>query len=509
MNRLTEPAAREGAITGALYQFLATSSSFIAGSLFYIYLAKFYTPTDVGNVALLLATVGIFNSIFSLGLSQASQHFISYYIGKGEYSRVRIFVFRTISYGITSSFAAMLSLIFLSSFISKTFFHSLAFTSTVQLLSVYLFALIMFGIFSGILLGMQRFKVSALISIATSTLAYGLSIILLQEFHTDAMIIIGWTIGYVLGTILLGSISIHLSIQHRPEHGHFSYREIMTYSTPILFSGIIGTSAAYIDRFVVAAFVNTGALGIYNFVLLVSSSLSLFLIPLYNVLLPKLSELFSLHDKKAIVMGIKLSCSLISLLYVPAALGATAISGRIIILLSQSQYLSAVIPMDVFLIISAMFITYGVLVQAVSSIRKTPILVLSAGTSLFFNIAFSVILIPRFGLLGAAISNSTVTVTAYFVLRWYIRLNDYSISNFATTLKVWIASGTMAIAVFLLSKMIPENISSFLLLIAFGTGVYILLARLLKALNEDDRRYMRELFGDRYAKLYAIVNRIF
>ena len=506
---MTEPATREGAITGALYQFLATSSSFIAGSLFYIYLAKFYTPTDVGNVALLLATVGIFGSIFSLGLSQASQHFISYYLGKGQYSKIRAFVFRTITYGTVSSLVAMLSLIILSSYISGVFFHTLSFTGTIQLLSVYLFASIMFGILSGILLGMQRFRRAAIVSIFTSTLSYGMAGMLLFEYHTDEMIVFGWMIGYTLGTMLLAISAIRLSIKHPKELQRLSYREVMLYSSPILFSGIIGTSAAYIDRFVVAFFINVATLGIYNFVLLVSTALSLFLSPLYNVLLPKLSELFSHQDKESIIRGMKLSTNLINLIYVPAALGAAALSGRIIILLSQTQYLSATLPMAIFLIISAMFITGGVLAQTVSSIRKTPIFILSASATLASNIILSIFLIPAFGTTGAALSNSSVTVLSFFILLWYTKINGYSGLDFIVTLKVWFAAGTMAVVVYTASTGMPGNVTYLAILIALGIIIYLTLARVARIFSTDDKEWLRQLFGGKHSILYSLIERLF
>lgn len=506
---MTERAAREGAVTGALYQFLATSSSFIAGSLFYIYLAKFYTPTDVGNVALLLATVGIFSSIFSLGLSQASQHFISYYLGKGQYSKIRAFVFRTITYGTISSLVAMLSLIILSSYISGVFFHTLSFTGTIQLLSVYLFASIMFGILSGIMLGMQRFRRAAIVSIIASTLSYGMAGVLLFEYHTDEMIVLGWMIGYTLGAFLLAISAIRFSTQHPKESLRFSYHDVMLYSSPILFSGIIGTSAAYIDRFVVAFFINVATLGIYNFVLLVSTALSLFLSPLYNVLLPKLSELFSQHDKESIIRGMKLSTNMINLIYVPAALGAAALSGRIIILLSQTQYLSATIPMAIFLIISAMFITTGVLVQTVSSIRRTPIFLLSASATLASNIILSIFLIPAFGTTGAALSNSSVTVLAFFILLWYTKLNGYSGLDFVAMLKVWFAAGTMAVVVFIASTEMPGNIIYLAILIVLGALVYLALARLVRIVSTDDKESLRQLFGEKHSRFFKLIQSIF
>ena len=243
--------------------------------------------------------------------------------------------------------------------------------------------------------------------------------------------------------------------------------------------------------------------------LLVSTTLSLFLSPLYNVLLPKLSELFSHQDKESIIRGMKLSTNLINLIYVPTALGAAALSGRIIILLSQTQYLSATLPMAIFLIISAMFITSGVLAQTVSSIRKTPIFILSASATLASNIILSIFLIPAFGTTGAALSNSSVTVLSFFILLWYTKLNGYSGLDFIVTLKVWFAAGTMAVVVYTASTAMPDNVAYLAILIVLGVIVYLALARVARIFSTDDKEWLRQLFGGKYSILYSLIERLF
>ena len=356
---------------------------------------------------------------------------------------------------------------------------------------------------------MQRFRRAAIVSIFTSTLSYGMAGMLLFAYHTDEMIVVGWTIGYALGTLILAISAIHFSLRHPKEVLRFSYQEVMLYSTPILFSGIIGTSAAYIDRFIVAFFINVATLGIYNFVLLVSFALSLFLTPFYNVLLPKLSELFSQKNKEAIVKGVRLSTTIINMIYVPAALGTAALSSRIIILLSQTQYLSSDVPMVIFLIISAMFITNGVLVQTVSSIRKTPILIISATASLASNIILSIFLIPAYGTTGAALSNSSGNVLTFFVLLWYTKLNDYSGLDFVATLKVWFVAGIMAVVVFFASIELPSNLIYLALLFALGITVYLALARVARLFSKDDKEWMKQFFNNKDSIVYKLIDTFF
>jgi O-antigen/teichoic acid export membrane protein len=53
----------------AIYQFLGNGVQMISGSLFYIFAAHIFSPSDLGTIALFIAIVGLFNIVFTLGLN--------------------------------------------------------------------------------------------------------------------------------------------------------------------------------------------------------------------------------------------------------------------------------------------------------------------------------------------------------------------------------------------------------------------------------------------------------
>ena len=165
--------------------------------------------------------------------------------------------------------------------------------------------------------------------------------------------------------------------------------------------------------------------------------------------------------------------------------------------------------MEIFLIISAMFITSGVLGKTVSSIRKTPIFILTASATLASNIILSIILIPVFGTIGAALSNSSVNVVTFLILYWYTKLNGYSGINFIATLKVWFAAGTMAVVVSIASTEMPSSVAYLAILIILGILLYLALARTARVFSTDDKEFMKHLFTDKYSLLYRFINTFF
>ena len=115
---------RQSAVAGSVYQYASTFTFFISGLIFYIFLAKTFPTSIVGEMSLLIAIVTIFNIVFSLGLQQGAQHFISYYLGRGDSEAVHSLIMKMIVIGLI--FAAIGSAVtfVIAPYISILFFHT-------------------------------------------------------------------------------------------------------------------------------------------------------------------------------------------------------------------------------------------------------------------------------------------------------------------------------------------------------------------------------------------------
>jgi len=75
---------RDTTIRGAYWQHLSPLTLVVVGGLFYIFIIHFYNTEIVGVFSLLSAIAFLFSTVFSLGLQQEVQHFISYHLGRGD-----------------------------------------------------------------------------------------------------------------------------------------------------------------------------------------------------------------------------------------------------------------------------------------------------------------------------------------------------------------------------------------------------------------------------------------
>lgn len=490
----------------ALFQFTGTSVQFFSGMIFYLIIVRLFNTTAVGAIALFLAIVGLFQVVFSFGLGTAAQHFTSYSIGKGDYASASKVFYKIISYGFAVSIAGFFALLLLSPYLSLIFLHSSAYTNLVRLLSVVLLGNILFGILNGTMLGLQNFRLSALINIIIWIFYYFGSIILAYFIHDLDSLILGWTIGIFLGVFVQLALILRLLSRFRGFSKVVSTEALMRYSLPVVLSGLIGYGAAYADRFVVAGLLNLSSLGVYNFALLVSSSIGFLAVPFNNILMPKFSELYGKGQRDVIANHVKASSMLLTSLFVPAALGIAALSPIIMNLLGGPQYLGGAVPLSIVMVLSGLFVSSNILTQAVASVRKTKIFLYSSSIAFGSNILFSYLLIPRFGLVGAAFGFSSVYAGTFFALYYFARREKIASFDMSGTIKIWVAALIMFAIVAMLVDDLGTQIYMLPVYMTIGAFIYLSLARILKLFRKENKELVLSLFPEQYGRIRRIIS---
>ena len=490
----------------AIFQYTASGVQLVSGLLFYVVISHLFSKGEVGAIALFLAIIGLFNTFFSFGLGNAAQHFTSYNLGNGDLSSVRQTVFKFILFGFIFSMLGFIALMVFSGEISLIFLHSSSYTGLVRILAVVLIGNITLSILNGVLLGIQSFRISAIINIIIWTTYYFGSVIFAYLVRSLDMIIIGWLIGVFLGVafqlfFILYSMRKYSGPGMAPKNSH-----LFKYSVPILFSGLISYGAFYADRFIVSGLLSLSSLGVYNFSLLIASSIGFIVIPFNNILMPKFSEFFGKGELGSISAYVKISTLLLSSIFVPAAVGVAAIAPSIMNFIAGSSYLGAVEPLKVILVFSAIFVSSNILIQAIASVRKTRVLIFSSALSLSSNFVLSFVLIPIYGIVGAAFGFSSIYVSTFIVL--YFATNKEKICSFnvLAIFKVWISSLIMYLLVYVAVGVFGNNPLFLPIEIGFGILVYMVLSRLFKVFDPETKRMVLSLFPESNVKVRKVIS---
>ena len=494
----------------AIFQYTGSGVQLFSGAIFYIIIVRLFSTSSVGAIALFLAIVGLFNVIFSFGLGTAAQHFTSYNLGIGNYASVKKTIYKIIFLGFILSIAGFLSLLTVSADLSLIFLHTARYTVLVRLLSIVLLGNILFGVLNGALLGLQSFRLSAIINIIIWVSYYFGSVAMVVFIRSLDTMVMGWTIGIFLGVMIELAVILRMIQNFHGMGSAPSGNVLVRYSFPVLLSGLIGYGSAYADRFVVAGLLSLSALGVYNFALLISSSIAFIAVPFNNILMPKFSELFGRGSRNEISEHVRASTLLLSSVYVPAALGIAALSPLIIDLFGGLNYGGGDLPLSIIMFFSALFISQNILVQAIASVRKTKLFIYSSAAALGCNVVFSVVLIPRFDLIGAAIGFSSVYAASFLVMYVFSlreKIVSFDISGLA---KVWIAAVIMFLAVLAAEKFFEASthlgIALLPVYIILGALVYIACARLFRLFSKENKDIVLSLFPENHPTLRKLIS---
>ena len=490
----------------AIFQYTGSGVQLFSGTIFYVVIARIFLPAEIGAITLFAALIGLLSILFTFGLNAAVQHFTSYNMGMGSLTSVKITIYKFIAYGFILSFVGLITLVLLGPIISHVFFHSTSYRRLVRLLSVVLFGNILYGILNGALLGLQKFKLSAIINISIWITYYFLPIIFALYSHSIQYIIFGWIIGISLGVVIeLFTVLVLLRRfdgEGEPTQRHLIFR----YSFPILLSGLISYGAASADRFVVSGLLSLSSLGIYNFALLVATSISFLVAPFNNILMPKFSEMFGSGQQGEIRSTVEISSTLLSSFYTPSALGIAALAPLILKLLGGDIYVEGAQALMVIMFSSAVFVIQNILIQAMAAIRRTRILIYSSFIALITNILVSILLIPEYGILGASIGFSSVYAATFFTVYFFAwKTNLLSFDN-SSLLKVWISSIFMFLIVYFVAKGSGFSIELLPVYVALGAALYFGLARLLRVFKNESKQKVLSLFPAQYSKLIKIIS---
>ncbi|MDH5635035.1 MAG: polysaccharide biosynthesis C-terminal domain-containing protein, partial [Candidatus Bathyarchaeota archaeon] len=263
----------------------------------------------------------------------------------------------------------------------------------------------------------------------------------------------------------------------------------------------------WFDQALLLAYVPLSEVAIYSIALQAFGVLSLIPMALSSALLPYYSEQHGKDEQQKIVAGVHGSSRYVALLYTPLALGLMATANPVITFFAGQTYAGG----DVILAILCLF---GGLSGLVASFGGLLLVYNMTPTVLSINIASVVgsmvmlpVLLPSFGVVGMAVVKGVAMVIS-FVLTVIVLWKRMPIRfDREAVWKSWTAAIGMFIAIWFIQHM---HFSPYLLplYIVVGGTTYMIALRLLRAVNEDDIKLIRNLLGKRATFILNIVEKV-
>lgn len=405
------------------WSFISLVTASFSHLLLRIVLGRELGPSGLGLYTLVF-TIYMFGMQFAaFGIGAALTKYIAQY--HDDLPKIREYVTSGVLGSIVSGTVFGVILYMFSGIISIQFFHNPEMTDLLKITAFCFPFIAMQKVVIGTLNGMRKMKWFAFVNIVQNVSVMVVSIALVMMLDMGVR---GAVIGYVVPTILIGVLSFTLI------RGNFSInmgilrialREISWFGFYVVLANSIGMINTQIDSLMIGHFMSATDVGYYAVAVLFMQAITLLPQAVQRVTNPSIARYYGKKDYGNIRSLIKETMFKISLITIVIAL-FLAIFGKILIgIIFTNEFLPAYIPLLILLIgysIYAAFVSVG---TCLSSIGKVQIVFRISLVCAILNTLLNIILIPRFGLLGAASATSISLVFTTLINMYFLRKYTY------------------------------------------------------------------------------------
>lgn len=315
-----------------------------------------------------------------------------------------------------------------------------------------------------------------------------------------ALAMVGYSLGWIIVCLIAGQTvfvaavfgMIVREIGLPPKPALEGLKGYLAFSIPQIPNGILLWIINASDRYFITHLLNLSQTGIYSASYAVGALISLFYFPIHVALFPTISRLWEQKELSRVRIYLEYSTKLFLTLAIPSAVGLYILSQPLLGIITTSDYMAGGGLILLVALGTVLLGVYYISFLIILLVQKTkwlpPMIAIAAITNAGINLA----LIPKFGIMGAAIS----TIVSYFILAvivivWARRLIRYKVDiKFLT--KVIAATLMMA---FCLNFVKIGGVLGIITIVVAGIAIFALVLWLFRAFSSQDRKLIKEIIS--------------
>ena len=395
------------------WSFISLATASFSHLLLRIVLGKELGPSGLGLYTLVF-TIYMFGMQFAaFGIGAALTKYIAQY--HDDLPKIREYITSGVLGSIVSGTVMGILLYLLSSIISIQFFHNPEMVDLLKLTAFCFPFIAMQKVVIGTLNGMRKMKLYAFVNIVQNVSVMVMSIALVMMLDMGVR---GAVIGYVVPTILMGVLSLTLIREN------FSIKmgilrtalsEISLFGFYVVLANWIGMINTQIDSLMIGHFMSETDVGYYAVAIVFINVVLLLPNTIQRITTPSIATYYGKKDFDSIKNLVlkTMTKTFMLILFVSFFL---AIFGKSLIqIIFTEEFLPAYNPLLILLIGYSICAPLGSVGGALSSVGKVNVLFKISILCAFINIVLNFILIPEFGLIGAAAATSLAQIITLII----------------------------------------------------------------------------------------------
>jgi O-antigen/teichoic acid export membrane protein len=400
---------KELARHSAVYGFGTLVSRFIAVLLLPVY-TRYLTPADYGLIETLIALSAVMTVLLAAGVKSA---FFRFYFDEPD-GRGRLRVIRTsFWFTMASATAGLVAGLVLAEPISDLLFGTSDHADLVRAAFVGLWAAINYEQMTSLFRVEQRSVAYLIATLINLTLTVAATLLLVVAWDAGP---IGVIVGNFTGTLI---VYIGLLAYRREQLGleldRPLLREMNRFGMPLVPSALFLWILNFSDRFFLVKLSGAREVGLYSIGVRMASAIIL-LLAAFRTAWPAFA--YSIEDDDEAKRTYSFVLTYIVVVTSWMALGLGVLAPWLVRLLTTEEFYSAERVVAPLSFAAAAFGAYIVVVIGIGRARQTRSNWVISGAAAVLNVALNLLLIPAYGMIGAAIATIGAYVTLFVGMAW-------------------------------------------------------------------------------------------
>lgn len=392
--------ARGGAVT-----LIGSIGAYALGLLFNILVARKIGASAYGLYALGLTVVMIGSTFSALGLARGSQRFIAIHLADGDEKRLRGTITLSLALGFAAGIITSLLLVTLAPTIAVHIFHDAGLTRVLRILSISLPFIAALDTLGKMTQGFKvmRYKVYYE-DLFQNALKVVVGVVLLAAgWHLDA-VLLAQVIPAVVATILL-TVALHRIFPFATGSAPITLepRGLLKFSIPLHVSTVTRFMQGRTELLVLGALGTAQAAGIYNISLRVSIIGAMMINAFIAIAAPMITTLHHEGDTKQLETVFKLITKWLVVVNLPLTLTIILLSDRLLDVFGK-EFSAGALALSILAIGRMIDAATGIGGAMINMVGRSDVSALNAFVAVIVSLVFDFLLIPPYGLLGAAIA---------------------------------------------------------------------------------------------------------
>ena len=399
--------------------------------LYRIVIARGVGPDAYGQLSLAIMVTGIASTLGYLALGAGLKKFIPEFRTHDEEGKIRGAVLSVLGISLPLSLIMTAAVFFGAEFIALEIFENAA---LVPLLKIMSFAIILGNLsstFFDTTIGFNK------IIYKTGTVRIIQNIV--QLGATVGLLLLGFEVasaawGWLAGTTVAALLGLYFMekkigpIIFSKANPDFQFKKMLGFSSPLVISGILATTLSWADTGLLGYYMTDFEVGLYNAAIPTAMLLQIPNSAIGSLAVSSFSELKE-RDKKSIEDSIQTATRWIYSIALPTFFVMLLFSEQVLKILFGSEYIGASLALSILATGYLVDALVGQVGNLLKSEGYTEYILYNNVIALSLNLVLNIILIPIYGILGAALATASSMILTKILMTYEVWTTESVIST--------------------------------------------------------------------------------